>query len=414
VTAYTYKAVDSSGAFHSGQLTGVTRASVIEALSRRGLVPLTIDEGSTAVGDTSQAPIGPNWWSRGYLRPTHARPQEILSLTQSLTSLLKAGLTIDRALQISASLAPRPPLQKLADALLKSVRAGKTLSGALTACRQPLPPYYISMVEAGEAGGSLPDTLARLVDLMTRQMQMRERIRSALIYPSLLAGVVLVTLIVLLVVVLPRFEVLFADSEVQLPWSTELVLRLGRLTADYWWLMLLVLTTSLMGLSTWLKSNAGRLRFHRWLLRTRLALGLPGALDTARLLRTVSSLLKNGLPLPVALRVSRGTLTNQYLLHALSTITHQVQAGEGFSVAFGRADCFPPVAIQLARVGEETGTLDDMLQSAAVALEEEAHRLLERLLSLVVPLLTITMGVMVAALISSVLIGLLSINDLAF
>jgi general secretion pathway protein F len=235
-----------------------------------------------------------------------------------------------------------------------------------------------------------------------------------LIYPALLGGVVVLTLVVLLVFVLPRFEQLFSESEAPLPWSTQIVLSLGRLTADYWWALLLGAAAVAIAFVTWLKSPRGRFQYDRWLLRTRLTLGLPAALDTARLLRTVGSLCRNGMPLSLALKISRGTVANRYLQDALGGVTLDVQAGESFSTAFARAGCFPGVAVQLARVGEETGQLDELLQSAAGVLEEESQRMLERLLSLVVPLLTIGMGLLVAGLIGSVLVGLLSINDLAF
>lgn len=410
---YTYRAVDSSGVLHAGEVTSATRAVALETLSRRGLVPVSIDEAAAKSPPVRQFTL-PDLRRMRYRRRPQANPRELLDLTQSLASLLKAGLTIDRALQIAASLAPRPASRALAETLLQSVRAGKTLSDSLSGSGQRLPPYFVSMVDAGEVGGSLPETLGRLADLISKQTAMRERVHSALVYPTLLAGVVLVTLVVLLVFVLPRFELLFSETEAPLPWSTQIVLGAGRFIADYWWALLLGIAASSVIFVTWLKSASGRFYFDRWLLRTRLTLGLPGALDTARLLRTVGSLCKNGLPLPVALRVSRGTLANHYLLDALGSVTREVQAGEPFSVALAHAGCFPAVAVQLARVGEETGQLDELLQSAAGVLEEEAHRMLERLLSLVVPLLTIGMGMIVAALIGSVLIGLLSINDLAF
>jgi general secretion pathway protein F len=410
---FSYRAVDSAGMLHTGEVTSVSRAVALESLSRRGLFPLSIDEGVLKAGGVRR----PGWLEFGrfhYKRRAQVSPRELLGLTQSLAALLKAGLTIDRALQISASLAPRPASRLLAESLLQSVRSGKTLSASLTASEQRLPPYFVSMVDAGEMGGSLPETLNRLAELMSKQTQMRERIHSALVYPALLGGVVLVTLVVLLLFVLPRFEQLFSESEAPLPWSTQMVLGLGRLTADYWWAAILAITVIGAAFVTWLKSPPGRFQYDRWLLRTRLTLGLPAALDTARLLRTVGSLCKNGLPLSQALRIARGTVGNRYLLDALTGVTREVQAGEAFSVAFARAGCFPAVAVQLARVGEETGHLEELLQSAAGVLEEQAHRLLERLLSLVVPLLTIGMGLVVAGLIGSVLIGLLSINDLAF
>lgn len=413
MTEFAYKAVDSAGVLHTGEVTSTSRAVALEALSRRGLFPLSIDEGPAKNVGARQHRLVDLTRFR-YRHRAQAGPRELLTMTQSLASLLKAGLTIDRALQITANLAGRPASRQLAENLLQAVRSGKTLSASLAASGQRLPPYYVSMVDAGELGGALPETLARLAELMGKQTEMRERIHSALVYPALLGGVVLVTLVVLLMFVLPRFEQLFAESEAPLPWSTQFVLGLGRATADYWWALLLGSAVITVTFVMWLKSSHGGYQYDRWLLRTRVTLGLPAALNTARLLRTVGSLCKNGMPLSQALKVSRGTVGNRYLLNALTEVTREVQAGEAFSVAFARAGCFPAVAVQLSRVGEETGQLEELLQSAAGVLEEEAHRMLERLLSLVVPLLTIGMGLVVAALIGSVLIGLLSINDLAF
>ena len=409
---FSYRAVDSAGVLHTGEVISLSRAGALETLNRQGLIPLSIDEGSRKAASSEPGHLDLTRFK--YKRRAQAGSRELLTLTESLASLLKAGLTIDRALQITANLAPRPASRRLAENLLQAVRSGQTLSASLAASGQRLPPYFVSMVDAGEQGGSLPETLARLTELMSRQAEIRERIQSALIYPMLLAAVVLITMVVLLMFVLPRFEQLFAESEAPLPWSTRFVLSLGRLAEDYWWACLLACTTVAVTFVMWLKSAHGRYQYHRWLSRTRLTLGLPAALNTARLLRTAGSLCKNGMPLSQALRISRGTVANRYLLDAVMEVTREVQAGEAFSVAFARADCFPAVAVQLARVGEETGQLEEMLQSAARVLEEEAHRMLERLLSLVVPLLTIGMGLMVAGLIGSVLIGLLSINDLAF
>ncbi|MEJ0037696.1 MAG: type II secretion system F family protein [Gammaproteobacteria bacterium] len=341
-------------------------------------------------------------------------PRELLALTQSLAALLTAGLTIDRALQISASLATRPNARRLTETLLDHVRAGSTLSASVEASGQLVPSYYVSMVNAGEVGGSLPSTLARLAELMRRQVEVRERIRSALVYPSLLAAVVLTTLIVLLTFVLPRFETLFADSEVALPFSTMAVLATGRFMSNYWWAVAAVSIAGISGFTLWLRSSAGGARFDAWLLTSRVTLGLPAAIATARLFRTLSTLSANGLPLPSALRVARGTAGNRRLLDALTAVARDVQAGEPFSAALYRASVFPMIAVQLTRVGEETGKLDQMLLSAANVLDEEAQLRLERLLALFVPLLTVFMGLIVAGLIGSVLIGLLSINDLAF
>jgi general secretion pathway protein F len=410
--SFAYRAVDSAGTTRAGEVLSVSRPAALEALSRQGLVPIEVSE---SVSGVTAATV--RRFSRKSLQwrfPSRRRPREVLELTQSLGALLGAGLTIDRALQISASLTPHASGRAFAEALLEKVRAGKTLSDSVEMSGQRLPPYYVSMVKAGEASGSLASTLARLTELMRRQLEVRERIRSALVYPALLAAMVLLTLIILLTFVLPRFETLFAESEAPLPLSTRSVLALGRFVAGYWWLMLALAASLTAAAVAWLRSSAGRTQFDQWIVRSRLTMGLPAAINTARLLRTLSTLCASGLPLPAALRVARGTLANRRMLDALSQVAREVQAGEPFSAALARAGVFPPVAAHLARVGEETGKLDSMLHSAAGVLEEESQTRLEQLLTLFVPLLTVAMGVIVAALVGSVLIGLLSINDLAF
>jgi general secretion pathway protein F len=410
--SYVYRAVDPQGILSSGHLEAPSRSAAVELLSRRGLIPTSIEEERRGIR-ARKFNLSALWVAR-QAASRRVRTVELLDLTRSLAALTRAGLTIDRALQITASLAARPASRSLAEGLLREVRSGKTLCTAFAGSGQRLPNYYVSMVEAGEVGGSLPEALLRLTDLMAKQQDLRERIRSALIYPSLLAIVVIFTLIVLLTFVLPRFEVLFAESEAPLPFSTRAVLHLGRLAADYWWVALLAAATVAFSFTAWVRSPAGRLAFDRWILTARWTFGVPASLDTARLLRTVSALCGNGQPLPVALRVARGTVSNRRLRAALEEITREVQAGERFSVSLGRVGCFPPLAVQLSRVGEETGHLGELLESAASVLDHDAHRTLERVLSIAVPLLTVAMGVAVAALIGSVLIGLLSINDLAF
>lgn len=411
--SYTYRAVDVAGTVATGVIDTPSRAAALDVLSQKGLIPIELTE-QVATASAGLAPSRASGARFRWRQSTQLTPRELLSLTQSLASLLNAGLMIDRALIIASSLAVSSSTGLLTESLLKSVRAGLTLSQAFAASTQRLPSYFVSMIDAGEVGGSLPSALTRLVELQQRNLEIRERIRSALVYPSMLAGVMIFTVIVLLTFVLPRFEQMFAESEAPLPWATQVVLALGRWMANYWWFGMMATAATVVLFLYWLRSPTGRRQFDGWLLRTRLTLGLPTTLNTARLLRTVSTLTRNGLPLPAALRVARGTLANLRLLDALTEVMRGVQAGDTLSQALGRAQVFPPVAVQLTRVGEETGRLDEMLFSAAAVLDEEGRLKLERLLTLIVPLLTIFMGLIVAGLIGSVLIGLLSINDLAF
>jgi general secretion pathway protein F len=337
-----------------------------------------------------------------------------MRFTQSLAALLAAGLTVDRALATVANVGQASAVRPLAKNLEKSVQAGKSLADAFAKSGQKLPSYYLSMVQAGEVSGTLPATLQRLADLQHRQVEIAERIRSALIYPLILAGVVLVTLIVLLAFVLPRFELMFAETDAAIPLSTRAVLAIGRFVADYWWAMVALAALFAAACAYWLRSPTGRAQFDRWLVSTPLMLEIPIALATARLMRTLATLLASGAPLPEAIRIASTTVENRAVAAALADVLGAVKAGRRFSASLAAAKLFPALAVQLAQVGEETGRLDGLVGSAAEFLEQEAHHRIERLLNLIVPGAVILMGGFVAALIGSVLLGLLSINDLAF
>jgi general secretion pathway protein F len=408
---FQYKALDGNGVLRIGEIDAAAREIALAVLYQRGLVPVSIID-RAAIASVSLITRAREKLS-ALASPKRLSSRELVSLTQSLAALLKAGLVVHRALGIAASLETGAAAIFFED-LARAVRAGASFTQALRTSGAVLPVYYLSMVEAGELGGSLAQTLARVAALLQKNLNIKERIHSALIYPIILACVVLGTLVVLLTFVLPQFQNLFAESEAPLPWSTRVVLAIGELSSQYGWLLATVFACGLLAARRYSASAAGRRRIDQWLLQSRFTFGLPAAIDTARMLRTLSTLLSNGVPLPAALRVSQGTLGNTFLRSALAQVTKSVSAGQEFSSSLAAVRAFPSEAIQLARVGEETGRLHELLSEAAVILETNAERILERLLTLLVPAVTIFMGLMVASLIGSVLIGLLSINDLAF
>ncbi len=410
--AFNYRAMDNAGVLQHGEIISGSRLSALETLNRRGLIPIEIRAADASVH--KRMPKG-TWMgvARALTARTRMSGRELLSLTESLAALLRAGLTVDRALQVCGAFMSASTAGASVESLLTAVRSGKTLQGAFAARPERLPPYYLSMIEAGEVGGSLPEALKELAQLMRRQFEVRERVRSALFYPAILAVMVLTTLVLLLTFVLPRFQLMFAEADTPIPTATRVALAIGWFVAHYGWLVALAGSAALALAVAWLRTTSGRLRFDRWSLVSRWTAQLPAALNTARLLRTVSTLTRNGLSLPAALKVARGTLVNRWLFKVMEDAIRDVQAGEPLSSALARAGVFPPVAVQLARVGEETGQLHEMLQSAAAALEADSQLRLERLLTMIVPAAIILMGLVVAALISSVFIGLLSINNLA-
>lgn len=408
---FKFNAVDAQGVAQAGEISCDTRAAALDSLQQRGLTPVTLaelgSEHSAGLLDLLRA----RWRNRTH---TTVNQKELASVTESIAALLRAGLTVDRALGITAKLSPDASVQRFLAELGKSVRAGRSLAEALSKSNQPLPGYYIGMIDAGETGGSLATTMARLAELLSKQVQVRERIQSALIYPALLAAIVALTIVLLLVFVLPRFGALFAEAEAPLPWATTAVLAMGEFVTAYWWLLALIGIALSLSVAYWMRSPQGRRRLDEYLLKSRLTFGLPAAIDTARMLRTLGTLLANGVQIGGALRIAGATLTNTRLRQGLDEAARSIKAGESTSAALAATQVFPAHAVQLARVGEETGRLEDLLLEAATILENESSLRLERLLALLVPMLTIGMGGLIATLIGSVLIGLLSVNELAF
>jgi general secretion pathway protein F len=225
---------------------------------------------------------------------------------------------------------------------------------------------------------------------------------------------ILLTVVLVLTVVLPKFRSLFAESQVQLPWATRGVLALGDFVGNYGWYCAAVIVLGGVTLRRTWKDPIRGPQLDLWLVQARWTFGLIAKTQTSRFLRTLGTLARSGVPLPQATDVALGMLQNRALLSAAKQVHEQLKEGQDLSVLLDRARVFPKAAVQLARVGEETGRLDELLIEAADTLDRESQGTLDRLLSILVPIITIVMGAVVAALIASVLVGILSLNDLAF
>ena len=403
---FSYKAVNPSGQLLAGTLQANSQAGALTELARMQLIPVEIRIDG---GASWSASLGRSWrWRR------NLATRDIVALTLGLGSLLEAGLVLDRALNILAATSDRPGIRRLCTELERKVRAGSTFGSALQAHQHVFPHYYITMARAGELGGSLADGLKRLGAFVERAAAVRERIVASLIYPAMLAAMILLTVVLVLTVVLPRFKSLFDESQVQLPWATRGVLALGNFVSAYgWYCAAGVITAVIVLVRAWRDPNMGP-RLDLRMLRARWTFGLIAKTQTSRFLRTVGTLSRNGVPLPQATSVALGMLQNRALLAAAREVHERLKQGQDLSVLLDRAAVFPKAAVQLARVGEETGRLQELLVEAADTLDREAQGTIDRLLSVLVPSITIVMGAIVAALIASVLVGILSLNDLAF
>jgi general secretion pathway protein F len=401
---FQYRAMTGSGAVVRGVLDAPSRDQVVRQLRTRGLFPLdAFERGAGGLRGlfSKNLRIGGRVTMRG-----------LAMATQELSTLLKAGLELDRALGILIGLSDIGALRAPFESVRNRVRDGMSFAESL-AGDSVFPKFYVSMVRAGEHGGTLDVTLQRLTDYLSRTMAIREQITSALVYPSLLLLTAGASIIVILVFVLPEFEPLFADAGKSLPFATKMVMGAGDAVRNYGWLFLLLIAGGIVALRRALQKPANRLKWDAFRLRWPVLGNLHAAIEVERLMRTFGTLLSNGVPIPTALNLSKDVLSNTVLAAAIRDAAVSLREGERLAQRLARSKVFPAVTLDLIRIGEESGKLDEMLLRQADLDELRIKHKVDRALALLVPVLTITLGMMVAGLIASMLVAIISVNDLA-
>jgi general secretion pathway protein F len=402
MTLYHYKAVTPSGEVLEGRMDVVSPDEVISKLQDAGNIALEVRDADGAGGGGVFGGL--------FKKPTLNEAQ-IVQFTQQLATLLGAGQPLDRALQILLDLPESEKARNLLERVRDVVRGGATLSDALEAERESFSRLYVNMVRAGEAGGSLEDTLRRLADYLERSRQLKSSVINALIYPAFLVSMVLVSLFVLLVVVVPQFEQMFADMDAELPLLTRVVVGVGSTLQSYWWLMLGAAAFGIAWLRKRMADPVSRLALDERLLGMRVAGDIVRKLETARLSRTLGTLLKNGVPLLGALTIARNVMNNSALAEAVGKAAEEVKTGSGLGFALAQSKKFPKLALQMVSVGEESGELDTMLLKVADTFDVEVRNSLERLLAALVPMTTVVMTVVVAIIMMAIILPILSLTS---
>ena len=402
MSQFHYRAVSDGGDIVQGEMEAASVEEVIARLQDQGHTPLEARPANEA---------GSAGGFAGLLKRGPFTGDQLAQFTHQLATLLGAGQPLDRALGILMDLPEGERAKKLIERVRDRVRGGTTLSQAFDEEHGVFPKLYISLVRAGEAGGSLEDTLRRLADYLERSQQLRGSIVNALIYPAFLMVGVLGSLVLLLAYVVPQFVPIFEDMQVPIPLITQAVLALGNLIQSWWWLLLLVIGGGIFLWRARMRDPVYRLAWHGRLLQKRLVGPLLLKVETARIARTLGTLVKNGVPLLSALTIARQVTSNRALDEALAQAAEQVKGGSGLSLALAQSQRFPRLALQMVQVGEEAGQLDTMLLKVADTFELESKRAIDRLLAALVPALTIVMTILVAIIMAAILLPLLSLTS---
>lgn len=403
MASFSYRAISNQGKTVQGAIAADRIELASRELRSQGLTLLSLEPAATgalAANESSAAAGG-------------ASKDEVLAMTRELAVLLRAGLPIDRALKVMIEMAVSPPLREMQEDLLASVKAGKGLSQALVAYPGAFGSFYINMVRSGEASGHLAEVLSRLAEYLTNAKEVRSSVVSALIYPAILLCVSVLSVAAMLGFVIPQFETLFSDMGDGLPTLTRTVLSVANFFKAYGWVLLLLIVVAVLLLRNWLASAEGRANFDFRVLGLPLLGPVVFKYEMSKFARTAGTLLGNGVSLLQAISIAVETVSNSFIKSHLGVLEPAIKRGQRMSVALEGTGIFSPLVIQMLRVGEESGSLDEMMTELAQVYDEEVQAGVKRSLALLEPVLILTMGLTIAVIIVAVLMGIMSVNELA-
>jgi general secretion pathway protein F len=397
-----YRAIGADGKLRTGVITSESTRTVARELQRQGLTPVYVGAGEKKSAVELKMPsFGTN------------RRRDVLFFTQELSTLLNSGIPLDRALSITTELTTRPQFRAVVSDILRTIKGGKSLADALALHPLYFSDLFINMVRAGEASGSLGQIFDRLSVFERSRDELRSYIISSMIYPSLLAFTGAGSIFVLLDFVVPRFASIFDDSRMKIPVPTQIMLEGSKIVQQWGWLVVLSIAALAVAFRLYTRAGAGRL----WWDEVRLKIPLLGdamrKAETSRFARAMSTLVGNTVPLVQSIQISAGILVNRRMANSLKDVAQGVKRGEGISQPLARTKMFPPLASHLLTVGEETGKLDVMFARMADIYEEETRAAIKRFTSIFEPLVILIMGIIVGAMVLSMLIAITSINDVA-
>ncbi|HUL23124.1 MAG TPA: type II secretion system F family protein [Thermodesulfobacteriota bacterium] len=399
---YLYKATTLNGQTVEGAMDGKDEEAIIHSLHQLGYIPIRI---------ASQQEKGAGLRLPSFLRQ-RVGVKNLLTFTQELSTLISAGLPLDRSLSILGTLTENGTLRETVKDVLKKVEGGNSLAEALGNHPSIFPKLYINMVKAGESGGFLETILSRLAQYLQGMKEIRDNLISVMIYPLILTVVTGISITVLVTFVIPRFARIFSDIKQAIPLPTQIVLTFSQLVRDYWWAGLGAVLLIYFGLKAYTKDEERRWRWDRFKLRWLVLGDLIKKIEVARFSRTLGTLLQSGVPILPAFNLVKEISQNLAISRSITHVHDRLREGKAISRSMEEAGVFPALAIHMISVGEETGTLDAMLIKVAETYEDNVRTAVKRFVSLLEPLIILFMGGVILFIVISILWAILSVNDL--
>ncbi len=407
---YAYRGFNAAGRAIGGIVDADTPKGARQKLRREGIFPTELVEQQRQV--PKRAATESTTWQSFTRYFERISPEELALLTRQLATLVGARVPLVDSLSALIEQSEHARTKRILSQVREQVTEGSSLADALKAHPRVFSDLYVNMVRAGEASGALEAVLLRLADYTESYAQLRSKVRSALTYPTLMAVTGAAILMFLLAYVVPKITKIFAENQATLPLMTRILLAVSGFAQEYWWLMVFVLLTAGVSVQMSRRTEAGRLRFDRYMLAIPYLGTLFKKVALARFARTLATLLKSGVNLLTALDIAKNVVNNSLLSRAIEEARESIREGQSIAPPLKKSGLFPPMLVHMIAVGERSGELENMLSKAAEAYDNDVSTSVATITSVLEPMMILFGGAVVLFIVLAILLPIFEMNQL--
>jgi general secretion pathway protein F len=406
MSVFEYVALDAKGRQRKGFIDAPGIAAARQKLREENVYPVEINQTEAKKETALSNALRINILER-------VSTGEVAIFTRQLSTLLGSGMPLVPSLSILMKQAQNPLLKKSLAQIREQVNEGKSLTESMSNFPQIFPPFYLNMVNAGEASGTINLVLERLADFSENHQAMISKIKSAMYYPIVMVLIGSAVIFLLMTFVVPKITGIFTDMHQTLPIITIILIAVSNFLKSFWWLILIMMAAGIVTFKYMTAStDAGRRMWDNVKLKFPIWGQVNLKIAIARFCRTLATLLQSGVPLLTAMEIVRNIVNNVIIGEAISKARKDVEEGKGLSGPLMQSGLFPPLVTEMIAVGEQSGTLEKMLNRIATAYETEAQANITAMTSLLEPIIILIMGVMVAFIVFSILLPIFEMSQL--
>lgn len=398
---FKYKAVDTSGRVVEYTQSAASKEELIHMLKEKGFTPIKIqteEQSSKDLGDMS-------------LFAPKVKLKDIAVFCKQLYTMLNAGMALSAALDTLGNQTENKTLRKTLKEVYSDLQTGLQLSQAMKKHTKVFPVLLITMIEAGEMTGNLDNVLARMAEHYEKENKINSKIKGAMVYPTILSIAAVSVVVFLLTFIMPTFTEMFTSSGVELPTPTKILMNISDALQNYWYIFIAVIVAVAFIAKKYISTTTGKRQYDKLKLKLPVIGSSVTKIATSRFTRTLSTLMASGIAIVPAMEASAGVTNNQVVIDGMAKVTEDIKKGLSISLLLKSMNFFPPMVISMISIGEESGSLEDMLSKTADYYDEELEATIQKMLSMLEPMLILVMGVMIGFIVISMMMPIFDLTQ---